>query len=133
MQTYIYGGGTSSAFFHGNFELAAFSPADPTTGQVTGTATLFVKNVANSGNALSLSLIGVPPADSYSPPTLMAWTVNGASGGVFANATGQGTVEIHYAPGGHLPQRATTAGKAFLIFRGQVQTTGTSNNLNPHF
>src|SRR5947209_16424191 len=100
MQTYIYGGGTSSAFLHGNFELSAFSPVDP-AGSVTGTATLFVKNVSNSGNALILDLTGAPSPDGRTPPALLSWTVNGASGGIFTNATGQGTVEIHYSPGGH--------------------------------
>ena len=45
-------------------------------------------------------------------PTRFTWTVNGSSGGTFSGATGQGTVEIRYQPGGKLPDRARSAGVA---------------------
>jgi hypothetical protein len=123
--------GTSSAFLHGTALMKLYTPADP-SGTVTGTATLFVKNFSNTGNSLAIDLQGDPTAvDRAGRPTLLTWTVNGNSGGFFAGATGQGTVAIHYAPdgSGRLHIHGHEAGAAFVIFHGQVVTTGTSNSV----
>jgi hypothetical protein len=127
-QIYISGGGTASAFLHGNLLMEIFTPVDPAS-PTTGAASLVVKNVSNTGNLLGLTLQGDPVVDRLGRPTHMTWTVNGSSGGTFNGATGQGTVEIRYTPSGKLPPRALGAGGAAVIFRGQVNTTGIGNIL----
>jgi hypothetical protein len=123
--------GGSSAFLHGTLVMRFYPPTDP-NGVVTGTATLFSRNVANTGSALALDLQGDPRAvDRAGRPTLLTWIVNGNSGGVFAGATGQGTVAIRYARGssGRLHLHVPDAGHADVLFRGQVVVTGTGNDL----
>jgi hypothetical protein len=128
-QTFIKGGGTSSAFLHGDIQMAVYSPVDP-NGQTTGTAALIVKNVSNSGNLLVLDLQGdTTSLDRAGRPTRFTWTVDGSSGGTFSGATGQGTVEIRYWSGGKLPARARMAGSAGVIFRGRIDTNGITNVL----
>ena len=123
--------GSSTAFLHGTLTLRAYPPKD-LAGTVTGTATLFSRNVANTGSELSVDLQGSPGAlDRAGRPTLLTWTVNGNSGGIFAGATGQGTVAIRYAPdgSGRLHAHVPDAGRAFVAFRGQVVITGTGSDL----
>jgi hypothetical protein len=130
-QTFINGGGTSSAFLHGDLQMAVYTPRDPSAG-TTGTAALIVKNVSNSGNLLVLDLVGDATAvDPAGRPTRFTWTVNGGSGGAFSGAVGQGTVEIRYRPGGKVPRRATSAGGAGVIFQGSIDTNGVTNVLRP--
>lgn len=52
---YLAGGGNSSQFQHGDVQLAFYPTLDP-AGIATGDASLTVKNVSNTGNALLLSL-----------------------------------------------------------------------------
>jgi hypothetical protein len=129
LQTYIQASGTSTSFLHGDLQMAVYTPTDPNA-QTSGLAALIVKNVTNSGNLLVLDLVGdTSSLDRAGRPTRFTWTVDGASGGAFANATGSGTVEIRYFPGGKLPQRATSAGSVGVIFKGLIQTTGVTNLL----
>ena len=128
-QTFITGGGTSSAFLHADLQMAAYTPVDP-AGQTTGIAALIVKNVSNSGNLLVLDLQGdAASLDRAGRPTRFTWTVSGSSGGTFSGATGEGTVEIRYWHNGKLPARAWSAGGAGVIFRGRIDTNGVTNVL----
>lgn len=128
-QTYIQGGGNSSAFLHGNIQMVSFVPKDPSQ-PITGTAALIVKNVTDSGNLLILDLEADPQSlDRAGRPTRFNWTVNDGSGGTFAGATGQGTAEVRYRPGGKLPSRAWGAGTAGVVFRGQIATDPAMNIL----
>jgi hypothetical protein len=122
------GGGTSNQFLHGDVQLATFTPVDPTQ-QVTGTAALYDKNASNTGSILVLDLTGDRPTNPANPPTTFTWTVDSSSGGAFSNSTGQGTLEIRYARTGKVAARASQAGRAFIIFRGQLNTTGVQNIL----
>jgi hypothetical protein len=129
LQTFIKGGGTSNAFLHGNLQMSVYTPVD-STGQTTGLAALIVKNVSNTGNVVVLDLMGdTQSLDRSGRPTRLNWTVDGASGGTFSNATGQGTLQILYQPGGKLPARALSAGSAGVIFRGSIETNGVTNIL----
>lgn len=67
-------------------------PNSPPNGQIN----LAAKNVGNTGNQLVLDLTADPNSLSHGMPTRFTWTVNSVSGGVWQNATGQGTLEIHY-------------------------------------
>jgi hypothetical protein len=132
-QTYMFGGGNSSAFLHGDLQLAYFTPADPTQ-PVFGQAVMIVKNVANTGNELIVDFTAVPGAvDRKGRPTLFTWTVDPASGGVFSQGAGSGTLRLIYSPGhfpgqGHLHQ-AVTGGHLGVIFQGTVGTTNLTSTL----
>jgi hypothetical protein len=126
--TFVNAGGTSNQFLHGNVLIAINTPSDPTQ-PVTGTAQLFDKNVATTGTSLVLDLQGNAPAGLLKPPTQLTWTVDSSSGGQYTNATGQGTLNIIYFPGGRRPARALQAGTAGAVFQGQVFTTGVGNIL----
>ncbi len=120
------GGGTSSAFLHGDFQLAFYPPAVP-GGATTGVAALTVKNVSNTGDQLGLDLAGVVPPPTPGRPFVLNWTVNGTSGGSFAGAVGSGTVQIRLRPGARLRHDSGGAGVADVIFRGSVVTTGVND------
>jgi hypothetical protein len=132
-QTYVFGGGNSTAFLHGDLQLGFFTPTDPTT-PIIGQATLTVKNVANTGNQLILDLTSVPGAlDRLGRPTEFTWTQNSASGGIFTNGDGSGTMQLIYSPGrfpgqSHLHQ-IVSAGNAGVIFRGSLGTTNLNNTI----
>jgi hypothetical protein len=126
--THVQGGGNTNQFLHGNVIIQMTTPRDPSQPE-TGTAELFAKNVATTGTVLVLDLTGTAPADPVRPPTHFTWTVDTSSGGLYTNATGQGTLDLIYFPGGHLPSRARQAGHAGAVFQGRVNTTGTGNLL----
>ena len=126
-QVFLRGGGTSNTFLHGNLLLAFYPPTD-TNGLTTGQAGLIGKSVSNTGDQLGVDLAG------YAGPILpgrvitLGWTVNGASGGTFSNASGSGTVQIRLHPGAHDSGNGPGgAGVANVIFRGTVTTAGVYN------
>lgn len=127
-QASFQGGGTSSAFLHGNFLMALFTPEDPSE-PITGTATLFDKNYPQTGNSLVLDLTADRDSMREGLPTRLSWEVSDSSQGAFLEAKGQGTATIRYLPGGPLPARALAAGRAGVQFRGQVITNGAVNPL----
>ncbi|WP_435018169.1 hypothetical protein TA3x_000115 [Tundrisphaera sp. TA3] len=126
---FIKGSGTSSAFLHGDFQMALYPPADRATGETTGLAALLDKNVANSGNLLLLDLQGDPSSlDRAGRPTRLTWTVDGSSGGTFSGATGEGTLEIRYRTGVKNLARSRSGG-VNVIFRGRIETNGGVTNI----
>jgi hypothetical protein len=128
-QTYLYGGGISSAFLHGDLQLAFSIPKDPTQ-PITGQATMTVKNVSNTGNQLILDLQADPGSlDQAGRPTRFTWTQNPASGGIFTNGSGSGTAQIQYTPGRRRPLRSFSAGTAGVLFQGTLFTTNLTNTL----
>jgi hypothetical protein len=127
-QAYFIGTMTSSAFFHGRFQMDFFVPNDPTQ-PVTGQAALSDRNISNSGNQLIVDLTSTAPAGQAPQPTQWTWTVNGASGGTFANATGQGTARVFYRHLTRPDAHGTSSGVATVLFRGLVNTTGINNVL----
>jgi hypothetical protein len=132
-QTYMFGGGNSTAFLHGDLQLGFFTPTDPAQ-PIIGQATLTVKNVANTGDQLIVDLTAVPGAvDRHGRPTEFTWTQNSASGGIFTNGDGSGTMQLIYSPGrfpgqSHLHQ-IRSAGNAGVIFRGTLGTTNLNSTL----
>lgn len=115
---YIRAGGTSNAFLRGSVLIGLAVPVDPTA-QVTGVAAIFPSNASATGNDLVLDLVAPRPADG-SPPTQLAWTVDVASAGLWADATGSGTLTL----------RSTSHRHAGAIFQGSITTTGLTNILN---
>jgi hypothetical protein len=132
-QTYMFGGGNSSAFLHGDVQLAYFTPSDPTQ-PTYGQATMIVKNVSNTGNILVVDLTAVAGAvDRHGRPTQFTWTQNPASGGAFSQGTGSGTMRLIYSPG-HFPgqgnlHNAFYGGHLGVIFQGTIGTTNLNNTL----
>ena len=127
-QIYLKAQGTSNQFIHGAVQ-AAFALPGNTSSPATGLANLTDKNIGQTGTQISMDLVAVPGAvDSRGRPTAFNWTMNGGSGGNYTNATGQGTLQVRYFPGGpHLHQGFV--GSTGLIFQGQITTTGVSNIL----
>ena len=128
--SYFNGGGTSNQFLHGNAQVGINTYIGQ-PGLTDGTAALSVKNVANTGNSLSLDLhsapAGVDTLNSRGRPIHLTWTVNGGSGGTFANATGSGTLDVIYTSTSRHSGRSLESGKFGLIFTGRVVTTGVNN------
>lgn len=127
-QTFIRGGGTTSRTLHANTQIALYTPADP-GGVTTGLVGIFDKNVANTGNQVFLSLTGDPASvDRAGRPTRFTWTAGDGAGG-FGGATGEGTMEVSYAPSRRVPRGATSAGTASVIIRGVIVTDNGVSNL----
>ncbi len=59
LRTYLNVAGTSNTFLHGQAQVAVATPTDPIQG-LSGTATLFDKNYAQTGNFLALDIQGDP-------------------------------------------------------------------------
>jgi hypothetical protein len=128
-QTFLYGGGISTAFLHGDLQLGFAIPKDPAQ-PIVGQAVMIVKNVSNTGNELILDLQGDPSSlDRAGRPTRFTWTQNASSGGIFTNGNGSGTLEIQYTPGGKRPSRTFSSGIAGALFQGRIFTTNLNSTL----
>ena len=128
LRTYMNVAGTSSAFLHGQAQVALAIPTDPTQG-LTGTATLLDKNYAQTGNFLMLDLQGDPQPSPDGRPMRLTWSVADSSSGTFAGAGGQGILVVSYHPGGRRPPQALHWGRVGVQFRGQITLNGTTNPL----
>ena len=125
----MFGGGISTAFLHGDLQLAFAMPKDPTQ-PIVGQAVMTVKNVSNTGNQLILDLQADPTSlDRAGRPTRFTWTQNPASGGIFTNGSGSGTLQIQYTPGGKRPPRTFASGTAGVLFQGLLYATNLTNTL----
>lgn len=93
-------------------------PAFPPTGQIN----LTTRDAATTGTSLLLDLTADPNVTSHGLPTHFNYTVNtGGSGGTYAGATGQGTLDIHYILNGR-PRGVRSAGRVTLVIQGTVVT-----------
>ncbi|OJW12346.1 MAG: hypothetical protein BGO49_21050 [Planctomycetales bacterium 71-10] len=123
-QLYMTGGGNTSAFYHGNVQVAIYVPEDRSQPAI-GQANLIPKGSGDSGDLLLVDLTAVPGhVDKGGRPDLFTWTVNDDSGGDFTSGEGSGTVQLTYFPSRRLPRGAVAAGRLGLAFRGQVGVSG---------
>jgi hypothetical protein len=116
---YFRGLGTSSAFLHGDFQMAIVFPAD-TTKPLFGEAVLQDKN-NNSSGIIGLQLHGLTPQtfDRQGRPTSFTFNQDpNIYSGIFFVETSSGTLNIHYSKG-----------SATAVFNGLVYTTGLTNPL----
>jgi hypothetical protein len=122
-QLFSQGVGTANTFLHGDYQLRIVVPTDPTL-PPTGAMTLFDRNTS-AGSQLGLLLTGSRrDVDAFGRPTKFLFAVDqDVSGGLFSEATGQGTVEVRYF------SKGPTSGSAKLLVRGQVYTLGTTFSL----
>ena len=121
--------GTSTYFLHGDIQLGAFVPTDPSR-PTSGDASSFDRNV-NSNSSYVFDLLGsTGDLDRAGRPTKFTFTVNpSASGGNFSNATGSGTVTIRYLPKGQHRDGVSSEGRALVLIVGDVYTLRTNNQL----
>lgn len=119
-QVYIRGAGRSTAFLHGGIQVRYIVPTDRTVEPV-GVANMLDRNI-NNGGQLGVDITAVPGAtDRFGRVTRFTWTVDSSySGGVFTNASGQGTLRVKYAG---VPVRGKTS-PVSMIFRGHILTQG---------
>jgi hypothetical protein len=133
LQSFFLATGGSNQLLRANLQMRFFVPTDPTQ-PTTGIAAISDKNVGSTGNTLLLDLTAAPQTGFHGLPTQFTWTVDPSSGGLWTSAggfgTGQGTLVIQYLPGGKLPQRATGAGRANLVFQGSINTSQVTLDVN---
>src|SRR5262249_20915741 len=70
---------------------------------------------------LLLDLTADPAQRFQGLPTHFTWTVNGASGGVWTAATGEGTLDVHYTVTGGT-RGEFPRGKVTIVVQGRVVT-----------
>jgi hypothetical protein len=129
-QIFIKANGSSNFSAGAELQMGIFTPADPTTGPIVGTATLADRAIGTTGSTLILDLTGDPASlDSLGRPTHFTWTVDSSSGGNFTNAAGQGTLDVRFQLGGAVHHHPLHAGIAYVRISGQVATTGTTDVL----
>jgi hypothetical protein len=122
-QFYMHGGGGSSAFQHGDIQLAFYVPTDPSQPAV-GQANMMIKSITSTGDQLGADFQAVPGAvDKAGRPNQFTWEVNSNTGGTFVGAEGSGTLQLIYYPSRKVPRGATAAGRIGVIFRGSVGVT----------
>jgi hypothetical protein len=117
---YFRGLGTSTAFLHGDFNMAVVTPTNPTE-PFYGEAVLEDKNT-NSGGVIGLLLQGNrSDVDSFGRPTKLTFTSDpNIYGGVFFVTTSSGTATIHYN---------NSNGSAIVVFNGLVYVNSLTNPL----
>lgn len=125
-QLYMTGGGNTSAFYHGNVQVAIYVPDDRSEPAI-GQANLIPRGSGDSGDLLVVNMTAVAGhVDKGGRPDLFNWTINDNSGGQFTSSEGSGTVQLTYFPSRKLPSGAVAAGRLGLSFRGTIGVDGIS-------
>jgi len=131
-QTYTLGSGTSTQAFHSQYQMRVTIPKDPST-PTTGVIYLISPSVATTGSTLILELTADPNSIVRGLPTHYTWTVSSNSGGIYTNAggygSGQGTLDIHFIPGGKIHGIVTGAGKTTVVIKGLINVAGVFNDI----
>ncbi len=128
-QLLIKGIGSSNMFLHGEMQLGAYVAADATRG-TSGLAVSVDRN-QSADSSFGFTLSGTAAdLDAAGRPTKFTWTVNSdTSAGIFAGASGSGTLTIRYIPSGRGRPGVFSEGRALVRISGNVYTTGVSNVL----
>ena len=113
------GGSNQSLRLNAQMQFFLFSdPTVPPSGQVAFTP----KNVSSTGSLLLLDLTADPTMLSHGLPTHFTWTVDSSSGGLWTNATGQGTLDVTYKLSGKTKPGILSRGSAFIAAQGLIVT-----------
>ena len=121
LQGEIVATGGSNQSLRLNAQMQFFNYSEPTAAP-TGQIALSPKNVSSTGNLLILDLTSDGTNFSHGLATRYTWTVNPASGGLYANATGSGTLGVRYSVT-RVRNGTFVAGKAFIKALGSVVTS----------
>jgi hypothetical protein len=120
------GAGGSNQFLHGDIQLRAITPLDPTQ-PLTGETTMFDRNL-NSNSVLGLDLVADPTSvDKFGRPTLFTISQldQNVSSGYYDEGLAQGTVSIRYLSGGKPGPHGLSQGKAVVAIHAQIYSIGT--------
>jgi hypothetical protein len=127
---FIRGAGTSTYFLHGDGQLGATVPVDPTI-PASAQLTFFDRNInANSVFGFDLAADRATGFDARGRPAhfQLSTDVN-ISSGLFVESLSKGTVDIRYVPSRHHIPGVFEQGTAYVLVRGQAYTLGTANIL----
>ncbi len=143
-QIYIRGAGSSNNFLHGDIQIhtvvqpnAANNPPPPNGGSlindpVVGSSTMYDRNNNNNGQ-LGFALYSPTTAaiDKYGRPSTLNWLIDvNTSAGVYGEASGQGTLSIHYGPLKHLKgMKGPGIGLAYVKITGNILPTSVGSPL----
>ena len=131
-QIYTLGSGTSNQSLHGQYQMRVSVPKDPKA-SIGGVIALFGTNVATTGSTLILDLTADPKSLVRGLPTRYTWTVSPSSAGLYTNAggfgDGQGTLDIHFIPGGNRVPSVLAAGRTTVVIKGLINVGGVFNDL----
>jgi hypothetical protein len=121
--------GTSTYFLHGDLQLGAVVPTDPSR-PTSGLAEAYDRN-NNANSAFGFDLTGsTADLDRAGRPTKFTGTTDlNTSAGIFVESQSQATVEIRYIPDGRRHADGTVQGKAVVVIKGSAYTLGVTNNL----
>ena len=131
-QIYTLGSGTSNQSLHGQYQMRVTLPKDPKA-NIGGVIALFGTNVATTGSTLILDLTADPNSRVRGLPTHYTWSVSPSSGGLYTNAggfgEGQGTLDIHFLPGGKRSPSVLQTGRTTVVIKGLINVGGVFNDL----
>ena len=134
-QTFIQAAGTTNTMLHSDIQMLIITPKDPST-PFGAVATIFDRNL-NSNTTLGFDLLAPQQnVDRGGRPNhfpSLTTDVN-ISSGVYADAFGQGVVNIQYIPEGR--HGAIDKGRAIVTIHAQIYSSDTSfilrnSNIDP--
>jgi hypothetical protein len=109
--------GSSNQSLHLQSQMQFFTYSDPTL-PPNGQINMATRNNSTSGSQLVLNLTADPTSLVHGLPSHFTWTVDASSGGVWQNATGQGTLDVVYRVKGQT--RGFLDGGASVVVQGQI-------------
>lgn len=130
-QLYIRGAGGSNQFLHGDTQLAIVTPADPNQ-PLAGSMVMFDRNI-NTNASLGFELKADRNTDLDAAGRPVRLTITGLadneSGGIYAGAIAEGTVDIRYSPSGRRSRGVFSQGTATITVRARIYTIGNNGLL----
>ena len=133
---YFRGAGRTTTDLHSDSQLRVIRPVNPALSP-GGEISIFTRNL-DANTQLGFDVVAVPTSyDNRGRPThLTMYAVDtNVAAGVYVEATGQGTIDIHYGPVPHTkyPVRPTPGirnqGPATIVIHAQIYSLGTTFNL----
>lgn len=128
-QVYVRGAGRSTIYLHGDLQLKALVPTDPTR-PTAGQLTIYDRNI-NSNTTVGLDLLGsTADIDRGGRPTHFQFQTDAnVSSGIAVEALSKGTIDIRYLPGRGGIKGVADTGTARVTIQGTFYTLGTANLL----
>ncbi len=129
----VSGSGGSNQSLRAVLQMVYFTPADSTSGTISGVAAVLPRNIATTGSLLALNITGASQPTEHGLPTHFTWTVSTNSGGIYLAAgdpslgfgTGEGTLDVQFMPS----TKANRAGKVIVTIQGLINGSGVGNDI----